>query len=1611
MDVVFRCLAVCDCSRIVFIVAACLVAPAMILDAKDPKDRENAVEVNRTLPKVSPPRTGLEFSSNPTSQEISRARVFEEPLVPVGGEPGAAENAALAAALIEYSKRSSPDDFSSLTGFLRDHPRSPWRAAVLANLGLDYYNTAHYSRVVAAWEQAWPLAKDATDTKGKALADRVAGELASMYARLGRMTELEALLKSFEGRVFVGSATEKISGAREGLWNMKNRPEIAFRCGPLALHRIKALKDPTPSAEMMIFHSASSSKGMSLDQVAALSQNIGLSYQMAFREQGADFVVPSVIHWNMDHYAAIVRREGDKYLLQDPTFRNDVWATRQALEDEASGFFLLPPGALPKGWRKVEAKEGGKVWGKGFTSERDPGPFGPGDPQTGPNDCKGMAVSSVHLMLVNLNLSDEPVGYSPPVGPPVKFVVRYNHRDAFQPATFTYPNFGPKWTHEWLSYINDNPQSPLADVTCYARGGGVRTFTSFNTNTQSFAVEQYDQTLLKRTASARYEMTYRDGSKLVFSQSNGAIGTSRKIFLTQVIDPFGNAVTLTYDGSLRLTGIADAIGQVTTLAYGQTNDLYKITRVTDPFGRFAGFDYDNIGRLTNITDVIGLRSRFIYETNSDYIQKLVTPYGTNTFLRGESGTTRWLETVFADGSRERVEFNQSTNIGMPFSEPPASVPLGMATFNQYLYYRNTYYWSRTACATAYGDYSKAKVYHWLHGKDLSTCSGIIENTKEALEGRVWYDYDGQSSSVFVGSTRQPKHVGRVLDDGTTQLYTQNYNQFGHLTNSIDPLGRTFSYVYSTNGIDLLEVRMTRAGKNELLSRVTYNGQHLPLTTINAGGQTNTYTYNARGQLLSESNPKGETTTYAYDTNGYLVAVDGPLTGTNDVTTTTYDALGRIRTKTDVSGYTLTFDYDALDRITRITYPDGSFGETTYHRLQPSMIQDRAGRQTVLEHDAMGQMIKRTDPMNRITRYQWCSCGDLSTLTDPMGRTTTWHKDVQGRLTSKQYGDGSQIRHLYGNATSRLREVIDEKGQRSQFSYNRDNTLHSISYANTAVTTPAVSYSYDPDYGRTSSMTDGVGTTVYEYVPITIPPLPGAGKLASVDGPLANDTITYGYDELGRRITTAINGVAATLTYDAAGRVVGETNALGVFARTYEGSSRRVVLEAFPNGQTVESGYGGNLEDRELQRITHKVGATPLSEFLYGRDHLARRITTWSQQGGAQPPDLSTFGYDLVDHLVSASVTNGGVLVNSFAYAYDLLDNRLSEQVGLSNAVATYNPLNQINTTTAGGTSRTNEWDGRNRLSAVNVGPLRTEFTYYGDNRLASIRQLSGGGEISYRRLMWSDGEIREERDAAGNVTKRFFWQGVKIETGPDAGSYFYTRDHLGSVRELTDSAGNLRARYAYDPYGRRTRVSGDVKLDFGFAGMFWSGEVGLSLTWFRAYDPALGRWLSRDSLGNVEIDDGPNLYAYVLGNPINAVDRLGLDPHWGDGYLDDHDARNPLDDKCCGHLDTRLNIRPLGYICAQGRDQAEAKCIFARQYDPDQESEICARVTKAAEDDCDQLQREAYAARSAAWHRCRMTPCHRACKSGDGGDDWLPPPIPIQGTCVDMGKINFCIIP
>ena len=62
---------------------------------------------------------------------------------------------------------------------------------------------------------------------------------------------------------------------------------------------------------------------------------------------------------------------------------------------------------------------------------------------------------------------------------------------------------------------------------------------------------------------------------------------------------------------------------------------------------------------------------------------------------------------------------------------------------------------------------------------------------------------------------------------------------------------------------------------------------------------------------------------------------------------------------------------------------------------------------------------------------------------------------------------------------------------------------------------------------------------------------------------------------------------------------------------------------------------------------------------------------------------------------------------------------------------------------------------------------------------------------------------------------------------------------------------------------------------FGFSTKRTDAATGLVSFGYRWYAPHLGRWMSRDPLGEA---GGLNLYAYVANNPVNWVEPWGLLP-------------------------------------------------------------------------------------------------------------------------------------
>jgi RHS repeat-associated protein len=1151
------------------------------------------------------------------------------------------------------------------------------------------------------------------------------------------------------------------------------------------------------------------------------------------------------------------------------------------------------------------------------------------DITSGGNKCKGqgpppaMARYSVHSMLVSLNIEDRPLRYSPAFGPAIDFTVTYNQKESQQPATFNYSNLGPKWTFRWLSYVSDDPNAQLPLTSLYRSGGGAEIFP-FDSNSQTFSPDPQSHATLVRTGPATYERRMPDGSKEVFAQSDGATSYPRRIFITQIVDPAGNSATIGYDASFRVTTITDALSQMTNLSYELVDDPLKITRVTDPFGRFATFEYTN-GQLTRITDEIGIQSQCTYTTGTDSIDTLTTPYGTTTFVSGQSGTNRWIEMTDPLGGKERVEYRDQAP-GISASDPVAPNATGIT--NAGLDFANTFYWDKKAMQVAPGDYTKAKITHWLYNAD-GIVSGIASSEKQPLENRVWFTYAGQPDYLHAGPSANPSQVARVLADGSTQLSQFEYNSIGRTTKTTDPVGRVMGYVYDTNNIDLLEIRQTRGTNNELLRKFTHNTLHELLTDTDAAGQPTTYTYNAQGQILTRKNAKNETTTYAYGgtvPTGCLASVTSPpFNSVSAVTTFAYDSFNRVRTVTDSDNYTVTTDYDNLDRKIKVTYPDATFDQFQYTNNVTGLMtldltgsRDRRGLWTYRHYNANQQMDSITDPANRTTQYGYCTCGALTSITDPKNQTTLFTRDLQSRVYQKVFQDGTTIDYLYegqtapntAGATSRLKSSTDAKSQRTNYAYFADDNIQQIHYTNIAgqpltPPTPGVSYTYDPNYNRVATMVDGTGTTTYGYNPIAVPPALGAGQLASIDAPVANDTITFGYDQLGRITNRSINGTAnsETWTFDSLGRLSTDVNKLGTFTNTYVGVTNRLSKTAYPGNASANYTYFPNAQDKRLQQIKNLNSTNAMlsqQDYTYDADG---QIQTWTKNyTNLKPVQRFDFGYDNADQLLTAPLKNASTnaLIKQYTYGYDSASNRTSETVATATTTSTLNNVNAI-TNQSGGTVRTLtydlngsltnggktsssatnaskvytcQWDAANRLVALTYTGTtnRSEFTYDGLSRLAKVVEKTGTTVKSTRKIVWCGADMVEFRDATDTVTGRVYPQGEFIGTT----GYTFMRDHLGSARELVKTDGKtLGVRLDYDPYGRQTTVSGNAAADFGFTGLYRHSASGLNFASYRAYDPDLGRWVNRDPIGE---KGGINLYGYTGNSPQAHIDPSGENP-------------------------------------------------------------------------------------------------------------------------------------
>ena len=290
-----------------------------------------------------------------------------------------------------------------------------------------------------------------------------------------------------------------------------------------------------------------------------MSQQFSVPLQMAYRTPGSSVIVPSVIHSKLNHYSALTQTRDGRYLLEDTSLNTQVWISKSVVDSESSGYFLVPSGNLPSGWRAVMTNEAASVWGSGQCANKDSncpcssassgcgGACWAGGDSADANAAAGgigMPIAAIDLHQCTLLIRDTPFLYTPPVGPSIGFSFSIDPGDLSIPSFPSFANMGPQSASSVVSYIEYTPTNlTTAGVTVFARGGGVEPYqASWNTTTNAtvpYILGRYTGASLAavtnyQAVATNFTRTYPDGTQEIYA-INGPLVSSNfaRAFLQQ----------------------------------------------------------------------------------------------------------------------------------------------------------------------------------------------------------------------------------------------------------------------------------------------------------------------------------------------------------------------------------------------------------------------------------------------------------------------------------------------------------------------------------------------------------------------------------------------------------------------------------------------------------------------------------------------------------------------------------------------------------------------------------------------------------------------------------------------------------------------------------------------------------------------------------------------------------------------------------------------------------------------------------------------------------------------------------------------------------------------
>jgi YD repeat-containing protein len=161
--------------------------------------------------------------------------------------------------------------------------------------------------------------------------------------------------------------------------------------------------------------------------------------------------------------------------------------------------------------------------------------------------------------------------------------------------------FGPHWRSNFEESVFTGSDGTMK----YARGDG--SYWSFGSGTgKPLAPANVIATLTSGTSY--WTITFQNGEQRRFDNASGS--------LIAIVDPNGNTTSLSYDGTNRLTTVADPASRHLTFTYGNASFPRLVTGVSSDVGLSLSYAYDAQGRLTQITMPDLSTLNFAYDANS-----------------------------------------------------------------------------------------------------------------------------------------------------------------------------------------------------------------------------------------------------------------------------------------------------------------------------------------------------------------------------------------------------------------------------------------------------------------------------------------------------------------------------------------------------------------------------------------------------------------------------------------------------------------------------------------------------------------------------------------------------------------------------------------------------------------------------------------------------------------------------------------------------------------------------------------------------------------------------------------------------------------------------------